>query len=68
MAQGVIDCITCLIQHANRLPTGGTHIDNAGVTHSVLLWARKAVLVCTLTHDDLNGVRERYVIDQTVYV
>lgn len=61
-----VDCMTCLIQHANGLPPGGTHVDSAGVTHSTLRWVREVVVVCTLAHDDWNGDLEWHVTDQTV--
>lgn len=64
----MIDCMSCLTQHAFGLSQGGTHVDRHGVTHGTLKWLGRNVLVCTLDHDDYNGRREWFVADTTVRV
>jgi hypothetical protein len=65
MAENTVDCMTCLVQHANRLSTGGTHVDSTGVTHLTLRGAYVIVLACTLVRVD-EGAKP--VIDRTVRV
>lgn len=63
----MIDCMSCLIQLANGLSSGGTHGDDRGITHATLRWLGRTVVVCTLQHEDSNdGNRVWFICGSTV--
>lgn len=68
MAEGVVDCMTCLVRRADGLPAPGTHVDHSGVVHATVRWMRKVVLACTLIQADLDGHLEWFVVDSSVCI
>ncbi len=57
MAEGVIDCMACLVSIARGLPEGGTHTEN-DITHATMrTQSGHAFLTCTVRQDPLTPGR-----------